>query len=456
MIKVLIILIAAFGESYFFYKSSSDSKIEFSKGSIPTDVINEEMKSSLRNIYDNAQFGYKIIKSGDNYFLHAGCTFDVYLIGQGGKLDNLYKLNNKGYTCGNYFFERDHKFYSLFGNGLWNGHADLLSLDSALGSWEFEFTENQPIDYHTSHVFQTPEGFLALFGSRLNPRKKLNQVEQNGYFLDWNKKKWVEVSFNLKGDFVDYDFHSKVSRQSIESANYFLFTNDEELDKKGWFIVDKNTLQIRFLKKGNFDFFSSPFLSVVDDRIFFVRPSGEYFELDLNTEFNHGSPIGEILIQYESDGLSDIIFKTEKMYSILLTLLGIVTLIIIIYFIKRYSKLNSLRRERSSSDISFQNGYSLPSNSGIIKDSGIEKYLDKLVKLESEALSTEEMDIILEIHDIPSFDNKRSKRAKIIKEINQYYLNVFGFTLIERVKSEEDKRFICYKIDERFKSSPSN
>jgi len=143
-------------------------------------------------------------------------------------------------------------------------------------------------------------------------------------------------------------------------------------------------------------------------------------------------------------------------YSILLILIIIAILIIIIYFIKRYSKLNSLRRERPSSDLLFQDGYSLPSNSGIIKNSGIEKYLDKLVKLESEVLSTEEMDIILEIHDVPSFDNKRSKRAKIIKEINQYYLNVFGFTLIERVKSEEDKRFICYKIDERFKLSLSN
>jgi len=456
MIKVLIILITVFGDNYFFFKSSSDSKIEYSKKSFPTDLINDEVNSSLRDIYENAHIGYKIIKIGEKYFLNAGCTFDVYLIGQGGKLQNLYKLNNKGYTCGNYFFERDNKLYSLFGNGLWNGHADLLSFDSHLGSWEFEFTENQPIDYHTDLVFQTPKGFLALFGTRLNPRKKLYQIEQNGYFLDWSTKKWVEVSFDLRGDFVDYDFTSKVSGQSIESANYFLFTNNDELDKKGWFIVNKTTLQIRFLKKGNFDFFYSPFLSVVDDHIFFDRPSGEYFELDLNAEFNHGSPIGEILIQYESDGLRDIIFKTEKIYSILFIIGSIVILIIIIYFIKRYSKLNSLRRERPSSYISFQNGYSLPSNSGIIKDSGLEKYLDKLVKLESEALSTEEMDTILEIHDIPSFDNKRSKRAKIIKEINQYYFNVFGFTLIERVKSEEDKRFICYKIDERFKLSLSN
>ena len=75
MIKVLIILITVFGDNYFFFKSSSDSKIEYSKKSFPTDLINDEVNSSLRDIYENAHIGYKIIKIGEKYFLNAGCTF---------------------------------------------------------------------------------------------------------------------------------------------------------------------------------------------------------------------------------------------------------------------------------------------------------------------------------------------------------------------------------------------
>ena len=456
MLNIILFFFAFIGNNHFYFKSSMISCFDFNADSISHIIINNAVKSSLRDIYNNAQLGYKVIKNGDQYFLHVGCTFDVYLINQGGQLEKSYKQDDNGYTCGNTFFERDNEVYSLFGNGLWSGHADLMAFDVSLGSWDFEYTENQPLDYYTELVFQAPEGIMALFGSRYNPRKKLNEAEQNGYYLDWNSKKWVRVYFDLVDDYTDYDFHSKISGQLIESANYFLFTSNEEFGKKGWFIVDKTTFQIKFLKKGNSDFFQSPYLSVVDDQIFFTRSSGDFFELDLNNEFNNGKYIGTIMIENEKEEIMYTNFGADKKNSILLILFVMAMLISIVYLFKRFSIHDLLSYRKPSFQILSQDKGVYPSISREIKAYGIEKYLDKLVKLESEVISTEEMDTILEINDVPSFDNKRSKRAKIIREINQYYINIFGFTLITRIKSDGDKRFICYKIDQRFKLSLSN
>jgi hypothetical protein len=61
-------------------------------------------------------------------------------------------------------------------------------------------------------------------------------------------------------------------------------------------------------------------------------------------------------------------------------------------------------------------------------------------------LSTEEFDRILGIHEIPNFDSKRIKRARLIKEINLKYEEKKGTALINRIKNPEDKRFVYYKI----------
>ena len=61
-------------------------------------------------------------------------------------------------------------------------------------------------------------------------------------------------------------------------------------------------------------------------------------------------------------------------------------------------------------------------------------------------LLTEKLDKILGIHNLENIDTRRLKRSRLIIRINELYEEKEGKQLIVREKSQDDKRFVFYKI----------
>ena len=72
--------------------------------------------------------------------------------------------------------------------------------------------------------------------------------------------------------------------------------------------------------------------------------------------------------------------------------------------------------------------------------------LQLLVPLSGQLLTTETLDQLLGIDGQANFDSRRMKRARLINDINEQYLDQAGKELIVRDKKPEDKRYVYYKI----------
>ena len=72
--------------------------------------------------------------------------------------------------------------------------------------------------------------------------------------------------------------------------------------------------------------------------------------------------------------------------------------------------------------------------------------LQLLVPLSGQLLTTETLDQLLGIDGQANFDSRRMKRARLINDINEQYLEQAGKELIVRDKKPEDKRYVYYKI----------
>jgi hypothetical protein len=452
MINLIISLIFSFLSS-FYHLSTSTSLSERQIIANESNIDIQKILESLSLKYNNADLGFKVVKVGDTYYLYVGCTFDVYSISDGDQIENLYQLDNRGYTCGNYFFPQGDKFYSIFGYGLWNSHSDLLEFDSEIGSWEFLYTENQPLNYSSSLVFRNDFGLVALFGNSYNPRLKLNSLEEGGYFLNWNTKSWNKLAIITEGAFENYEFHSKILHNGIESLDYFLFVNNDDLNLKGWFIIDKSTLEIRFIQKGNIDFLHSPFLEVTDNTISFKRPNGSFLKLDLKGQYQLSTTIGRIEI---------LPTKGEKKNTEgFMYLLVILALLLVAGFainpLNKFSKtyqINKKRKNGNEDKVQKDNYFIDLSNNLSINDDESNNSLEEIQELfkilnslNDEVLSSDKLEEVLGIDQIKSFDNKRSKRAKLIREINQISVAKTGRPLLSRIRDTNDKRYIFYKIN---------
>jgi hypothetical protein len=72
--------------------------------------------------------------------------------------------------------------------------------------------------------------------------------------------------------------------------------------------------------------------------------------------------------------------------------------------------------------------------------------LHDLLQHEGKVITQQELDEILGIHQLKNHELRKVKRARLIKRINTLALHQLGKELILRVRNEEDRRMIAYRI----------
>ena len=69
-----------------------------------------------------------------------------------------------------------------------------------------------------------------------------------------------------------------------------------------------------------------------------------------------------------------------------------------------------------------------------------------LLPYSGQLLTTENLDQLLGFDSQTTFDSRRMKRSRLIKDINQHYLAQTGRVLVTRNKMSDDKRYVTYLI----------
>ena len=72
--------------------------------------------------------------------------------------------------------------------------------------------------------------------------------------------------------------------------------------------------------------------------------------------------------------------------------------------------------------------------------------LSKVIRHGGSNMSTQELDVVLGLESVQSDETKRSKRSRLIQLLNAESNARFGVSVIQRTRSDSDKRVIIYRI----------
>uniref|UniRef100_UPI00404765E5 hypothetical protein n=1 Tax=Algoriphagus sp. TaxID=1872435 RepID=UPI00404765E5 len=408
----------------------------FFEGRVTRSIFNQ-----LDSIYKDNSLSYELIYSPKPQSLkvYAQCSFDFYSI-RDNQIIKDYKYANRGYTCGSLLFERNNKYHILGGLGLWNSHSDLMQFDSLKGSWEFQFIQNQPLDYFPLGMYQNSKGIIALFGNYKNPRIPKIEKENAGYFVDLEKKAWVPLKIEVD-EFEISDLIEPNLSYFYETQDYSFFVSKTEKAAFGWIVwilFEKETGKI-YLFEGTKDdhIFISPIHEFIGNKINYIKylngdyVDGEEVQIDLDEVKKNSREIGKIVL------LEPTTPTKKSSTSSFLPWLGLVLLPL-----GFWAGIQLQKRTQKKVNLSLEND---PPQENVQEEKE-EEILDHLLAHNGEKLSTEAFDQLLGIHEISNFDSKRIKRSRLIKSLNKQYEEKNGFPLITRIKNPDDKRFIFYKI----------
>jgi hypothetical protein len=412
------------GQEYYFFRTDPFNYHRITGFTFLPEGLNLEFLDSLNNVYNNRERSYYIFNSQKGYKLHVRCTFDLFQLSENG-IENLYKFDNSGYLCRPKMFERNGEIYNLGGYGIWNHHSDLLVFKESTGSWEFVATLNQPLDY-TGYSFNTNSGLFVLFGNHVNPRIPLNKMEDHGFFLNWDNKEWHKIKVHIERK-SRLEFKNTMYYDGyIELKDFFIFKNiDPDVSKEGFYFIDKNTLEIFFKRESFEDLYKSPYLQIIDNTIFYQNLMGAHHSMDIVSMFNNSTKVGYIEIL---DNPGNIF---EQYRFPLLIFLGFSVILLSTFLYARFKK------EKPGKETSHE----------VTEISLITGIIKKLESVSGQTLDIDELDKMLEIHNIPNLDNRRVRRSRIVTDINTNYRISKGKDLIKRVKKSDDKRYTYYTIE---------
>ena len=395
-----------------FTKAVNDSGPRvFLEGKVPFALLD-----SLDRLYEKSPYRYHFYELEGKIFVQLPCTFDLYEV-QGTRLVNKYQYFNRGYTCGTTPFIRESSHYLLGGHGFWRSHLDLMVFDERHGSWELVLTKNQPANYSPSFVYQNSKGLISLFGTVYNQRHGIESKNAHGYFLDWESKTWKEIEVSIQG-LNQNQLVEKGGLFFVQTKDYAFWASTNGLKNIGWNIIEKESGKIFYYNSKNVDMGLSPYLEVLDNVLHYSSPSGEIKFLDLDQLREESKEVGSIQLSNKVDFRLNVPLG-YLLFFLLVALGGLLV----------FKQLSKNRRE---------NVPSLPA-----------KKLDPiqlLLPLSGQLLTTDSLDQLLGIDGQANFDSRRMKRARLINDINEQYLDQMGRELIVRDKKPEDKRYVYYKI----------
>jgi hypothetical protein len=195
-----------------------------------------------------------------------------------------------------------------------------------------------------------------------------------------------------------------------------LFAFTKGLKNIDWNLIEKETGKIFYYESKNGDMGLSPYLEIKGNILNYTLRSGEFKVLDLTQVPQKSTEVGDVPANEVAE-FGILYFWADFLFFIILAI-GLLIL--------KQSKEKNLEPE--------------------VQPFKRLDLIQLLLPYSGQLLTTETLDQLLGFDSQTTFDSRRMKRSRLIKDINQHYLAQTGRVLVTRNKMSDDKRYVTYLI----------
>lgn len=392
------------------------SKIE--EGSfveLPENLLRQtlHLKDSLEQYYETDLAGTLMLEDY-GYYLHFQGLNSVYKW-SGSSYVNLYNRNFHGFNFESISFVKDSAIYNYGGSGFWQNNGILTFFEKELGEWEFLFSTSPDLNlFHNAakvHFLLDDELFFIY-------RESLDQ-RRVAVKSDWSIGRLNLNNFN----YVDLEVNQEVINRLVQNNWYRGFDGNDFYISLNYIgqkfnIIDKRAFTFTEIPVINLSSINFPFSNKwLTEHIAFVVCHENIFEF-LDKGFQR---IGYLDLTELDKGLYDW-QPLMKESSIPFSLFYLLIPIALVGYVISRQYVNGVSKYKMQRD-----PFPYP----------------KLLDLDGQIVSQRHLHTILEIDSSLSSDSIRTKRARILREINLLYGDL---VTIDRIEDLSDRRIFNYRI----------
>jgi hypothetical protein len=402
----------------FFSLSSNPSQNQAELDSWPIEGID--------SLFKNRNLGIHLFQKDSTWVAWQDCGLNLFVYEEGA-WKNLYQYANFGHTCGGNLLWLEDDFFLLGGKTDFFFHSDYLQFFQQFGSWEFSFKSQQPLNYQSSWIGVNSNGIFSFFGDYFSKPEQIQEKELEGYFLDFENNKWNKLKFSWtenRKTWIDQEMIFSLDLQDYSMAVFPQYT----------LIFDKNSMQLSSIDPEQLTILDQPYFYKVEGNLFTWISDGSFVSVDLSKLIVDSQLIAEISIVPQPEELAPK-FRIQN-------LLIILAFFLIFSASSFWFYKTRLAKKEAQSQSPMDVGSSVES----IPVDPIQALITNLKQSDKEYFTTEELDQILEIQEIESLDNRRVKRSRLIKSLNEYSTSHWGKPIITRERQPEDKRYFRFRI----------
>lgn len=380
---------------------------------LPAEVSWEMLEKLPHTFISMKADKYTIIPhKGDVYAFREG-YFDVF-IWNDSIWENRYTSYYHGYNFGNLFFVKNDTFFSLGSYGYYLAHSNLLQFDNKIGSWEMDITKNKPESYYSRCLGVKGDTLLSIFGSVKDESIGKFEECKKAYLLNLKTNEWTELIPSQ-----DLNIRYNTWGGTAFDLKDFIILENELNAISGIIMVNKTDFSVKIFRQEGAIFNSSPIFCVKGNTLTYINTKGSIETADMDEKAKKSTLLG-----YFAKPKPSLFTQWYFYLSLIIIISGMILFVL---------WLNGLYIQKRDTK-SYQE---LKLN--------VMPIIATLLAKKGMAIDTAELDLMLGI-ELLEYDNRRSRRAKMINDININYKKRFGSDLILRKKSEGDKRFMSYEI----------
>ena len=360
------------------------------------------------------------------------------------------RSHNHGFNLGSYHFSWRNRYYALGGGGFWNNHSKLVEFVPSTGEWEFQPCPNAPVyvnnsaswlDVSQGRIVAMEIDNLGVIPDGCGTCRPVHSLDLAN--LSWNR-------LGMTNPLLEVMFAGRKSR-AVDLGEYFLFFS---LHKA--VIIRKMDLMAVMTDAFNLDIFTRSLASVDRSQGYLTQFSrGGHFFIQFTDDF--GAPVTSVLDWDVAEAFrkgveeafpfvvpmmedvvesSDSVETLDKLWVPPLMLL----LILVAFTMGHWLSGRSKNLKLGATSAGVQGNLSERARSAM------SPMATAFLNCGKETLDTSEFNAFIGLDEDSSEESKRSRRAQIIRQVNQEYQLLHGQELITRQKDPIDRRRTTYII----------
>ncbi|MEY2950270.1 MAG: hypothetical protein RLZZ248_1471 [Bacteroidota bacterium] len=371
------------------------------------------LKDSLEQYYQTDLAGTLLLESF-GFYLHFQGLNSVYRWSVD-EFVNLYDRNFNGFNFESFTFIRDSSLYNYGGSGFWQNNGILSYFKEDLREWEFLYSTRPDLElYHNAakiHFIIDDELYL-IYNESLDQNRLAVNTDWVFGKLNLSEYNYVSIKENQE---VLLQLVNNTWYRGFDGADFFISLNyiGQKIN-----IIDKTSLAFTEVPNKNLSNVNFPLSNKwLNDHLAIVLVNGNEFEfLDYNLQrlgFLDLNLLNKSAYSWQSLTEDFNFLGLLLFFSISILTLGF----FIIWKIKSTHPKNIIQRDVFP--------YPL------------------LLELDNQVISQQHLHHVLGIDSHLSNDSKRTKRARILREIKLLYPELIS---IERIVDGSDRRIFNYRI----------